>query len=268
MKQKNIYSKYACDDKLKIYAEAPLNKAQYQKMIENAKPRYMDNYYNAPRYRRKKDEKAFNNLLDNYYTDYNKIKNKYNFDEYEQNQETLPEEQNNNNFDYDQFQIKKRNLYSLFLSYDIPDINEINFDLTDNLINKMYDGKNDTLLKNTQTKEDYNFRLNSSINQFKKNDNKTEKERKVPSNHEEETSQIDSKIEDEILYLDDENQENYDDNYLKLKYNDNKNSEEFPLLRDIIDSKYNKKFVAPTYEIPNTIEFKKYKKKNKIKRNK
>ena len=275
MKPRSFYSKYQCDDKLKIYTEAPLNNYQYQKMIENAKPRYMNDYYNTPKYNRRKDEKAFSNLLDNYYTDYKKLKNKYNFDGYEQTQETLPEEENNIDFDYEQFQIKKRNLYSLFLSYDMPDIDEINFDLTDNLINSMYNSKNETLLKNTQTKDDYNSRLNENINdQRYKKEKKNNNNRKEVINNDEQIDNIskneDSKINtinqdnvDEIFYLDDENQENYEDNYLKVKYNDKYNSEEFPILEDIINSKYDKEFEPPTYEIPNSFKIKKKKRKLK-----
>ena len=96
MKPSNIFSKYQCDDKLKIYSEVPLNNRQYKKMISNAKSRYMNDYYNTPRYNPKKDEKTFNNLLNSYYTDFNKLKKKYNFIEDEQDYEEEEEEQNNN----------------------------------------------------------------------------------------------------------------------------------------------------------------------------
>ena len=159
MKPKNMYSKYYCDNKLKIYTDVPLSNSQYQKMIENAKPRYMNDYYNTPKFNRRKDEKSFNNLLNSYYSDYKKLKNKYNFIEEEQNEEDYPEDQNNNYVDYEEFQQKKRNIYSLFLSNDTMDLDDINFDLTDNIINNMYDGRKETLLKNTQTNNDYNLRI-------------------------------------------------------------------------------------------------------------
>ena len=63
MNSRKLYSKYTCDNKLKIYTDVPLNKTQYQRMIDNARPRYMDDYYNAPKFNTRKDEKSFNNLL-------------------------------------------------------------------------------------------------------------------------------------------------------------------------------------------------------------
>ena len=107
MKPSNIFSKYQCDDKLKIYSEVPLNNRQYKKMISNAKSRYMNDYYNTPRYNPKKDEKTFNNLLNSYYTDFNKLKKKYNFIEDEQDYEEEEEEQNNN-VDYGEYNEKKK----------------------------------------------------------------------------------------------------------------------------------------------------------------
>ena len=160
MKPRSYYSKYQCDDKLKIYSEVPLNNYQYQKMIENAKPRYMNDYYNTPRYYQRKDEKTFNNLLNTYYNDYQKLKNKYNFIEDESNEEEDLEEENNMNYNEDEYQTKLKNLNLLFLSNDTSDIDGINFELTDKIINTLYNGKNDSLLKNTQTKDDYILRLN------------------------------------------------------------------------------------------------------------
>ena len=110
MKPRSFYSKYQCDDKLKIYSDIPLNNSQYQKMIENAKPRYMNDYYNSPRYFQRKDEKTFNNLLNTYYNDYQKLKNKYNFIEDELNEEENIEEENNMNYNEDEYQIKKKKL--------------------------------------------------------------------------------------------------------------------------------------------------------------
>ena len=167
MKQ-GLFSKYQCDNKLKIYTDAPLNNFQYKKMIENAKPRYMNDYYNAPKFNRRKNEKSFNSLLDSYFSDFKQMKKKYNFLEPEETQEEYLEEQNNY-IDYEEFENKKNTLYELFSSYDIPDIDQINFDLTDKLVRSMYNKKNDSLLKNTQTKDDYDLRLNDIENNPKYN---------------------------------------------------------------------------------------------------
>ena len=235
MKPSNIFSKYQCDDKLKIYSEVPLNNRQYKKMISNAKSRYMNDYYNTPRYNPKKDEKTFNNLLNSYYTDFNKLKKKYNFIEDEQDYEEEEEEQNNN-VDYGEYNEKKNNLYSLFLFNNMSDIDEINFDLTDNLINNLNKGKNNTLLKNTQTQKDYDLRLKELI--------------KLPNDDEEEEPNNSSKFpskknESEIFYLD--NIEIIDENYLKLE---NNNSSE--LFEDIIKSNNGKEYQPPLYVISNS----------------
>ena len=189
MKPRSYYSKYQCDDKLKIYSEVPLNNYQYQKMIENAKPRYMNDYYNTPRYYPRKDEKTFNNLLNTYYNDYQKLKNKYNFIEDESNEEEDLEEENNMNYNEDEYQTKLKNLNLLFLSNDTSDIDGINFELTDKIINTLYNGKNDSLLKNTQTKDDYILRLNfikkdPSSNTFMRKDNPNPEEKSIKEEEE------------------------------------------------------------------------------------
>ena len=189
MKQ-GLFSKYQCDNKLKIYTQVPLNNYQYKKMIENAKPRYMNDYYNAPKFNRRKNEKSFNYLLDSYFSDFKQMKKKFNFMEPEKTQEEYLEEQNNY-IDYDEFQNKKKSLYELFSSYDTPDIDQINFDLTDKIVRSMHSNKNDSLLKNTQTKDDYDLRLNDIENNpkynpsLRKNDQEPVEDSKVINNNEE-----------------------------------------------------------------------------------
>jgi hypothetical protein len=292
MKPRKIYSKYQCDNKLKIYTDIPLSNSQYQKMIENAKPRYMNDYYNAPKYNQRKEEKSFNNLLNTYYNDYKKLKNKYNFIEDEPNEEEYQEEENNFDYNNDEYQIKRRNLNLLFLSNDSPDMNEIKFDITDKIINTMYNGKNDSLLKNTQTKDDYILRLNyikkdPSSNLIMRNDKNNTEEKSIleedemivegedqnsklkkdknendDNNTNKESNNNNQIDENEIFYLDDEKQdENNDDNYLILKYNNN--SEEFPKFEDIINSNYNKEYQPPLYEIPKSVLIENEKNKNK-----
>ena len=170
--------KYQSEYKLDIYKEPSFNKSKYKDRIENAKPRYMNEYLNTPKFNRKGNEKSFNNLLNNYYSDFEKLKNKYNFVENDEYADDYPEE-DNNNLNFEKFQEKKIYLNDLFISYEMPDIEDINFDLTDYLINNLDKGKNDTILKNTQINTDYNLRLKEGNkmakgNYFYPNENKTE----------------------------------------------------------------------------------------------
>ena len=278
MRKRNLFNKYNCDNKLKIYSDLPLNNYQYKRMIENARPRYLNEYYNAPKFSRKKDEKNFNKLLNSYYSDYRRLKNKYNFIPDESEKEEY-QDGKNNNMNYDEYVIKKRNLNILFGANGASDLDDINFDLTDKLINSMYNGKNDTLLKNTQTKDDYNLRLNGirieqeDENTMKeKEDNKegdilekdeyiNEKEEqkeeiKKENNNEEEDYITNNKNkeeeqnleEEEIPILDNDNLVNNEDNYLVLK--DNNNQEDFPMFKEIINHDYNKEYNPPCYEKP------------------
>ena len=76
MKRKNPSYKYQCDNKLKIYSDSPFNTSQYYRILNNAKPRYLNYYYKSPKINSKRDDKNFNGILNKYYNDYNKIKNK------------------------------------------------------------------------------------------------------------------------------------------------------------------------------------------------
>ena len=242
MKPSNIFSKYQCDDKLRIYSEVPLNNRQYKKMIDNAKPRYMNDYFNTPRYNPKKDEKTFNNLLNSYYSDYNKLKKKYNFIEDEQDYEE--EEEQNNNVDYGEYYEKRNNLYSLFLSNNMSDIDEINFDLTDNIVNNLNNGKNDTLLKNTQTQHDYDLRLNKLIPTY--NDKEPEVDNISKHTNPPKIDKPEEDISSDNVYLD--NTEVIDDNYLKLENNNNSSE----LFEDIIKFNNDKEYQPPLYVISNS----------------
>jgi len=156
MKRKNPSYKYQCDNKLKIYSESPFNTSQYYRKLNNAKPRYMNEYYKAPKYNSKRDDKNFNGILNKYYNDYNIIKNKYNVIE----DEPLEKEYTNyNRLDYNEYENRKNTINYLLFSYDSPEIDENTFDITDALVNEMYNGNEDTLLKNTQINNDYNKRL-------------------------------------------------------------------------------------------------------------
>ena len=304
MKGKKIkYSKYQNDDKLKIYKESSMNKFQYKQMIENAKPSFMNEYLNSSKNNRKSNEKNLNNLLNGYMNNYKKLKNKYNFIKNEDYQDDSEEE--NNYFNYEDFQEKKRDLNLLFLSYEIPVLENINFDLTDDLINNLNKGKNETLLRNTQINTDYNLRLkeanifkynyliekenkgeNKIENIEEENNNKQNKEQiqkesdkkniikeknyDINQKKEDEREKVENKktIEDEeeeIYYLDDDKQENNDDDYLILKYK-NDDFDGLHKFKDIINSNYNKEFELPLYEISKS-EINKYSQKEKEKKN-
>jgi hypothetical protein len=304
MKGKKIkYSKYQNDDKLKIYKESSMNKFQYKQMIENAKPRFMNEYLNSSKNNRKSNEKNLNNLLNGYMNNYKKLKNKYNFIKNEDYQDDSEEE--NNYFNYEDFQEKKRDLNLLFLSYEIPVLENINFDLTDDLINNLNKGKNETLLRNTQINTDYNLRLkeanifkynyliekenkgeNKIENIEEENNNKQNKEQiqkesdkkniikeknyDINQKKEDEREKVENKktIEDEeeeIYYLDGDKQENNDDDYLILKYK-NDDFDGLHKFKDIINSNYNKEFELPLYEISKS-EINKYSQKEKEKKN-
>ena len=256
--KKGLFSKYQCDNKLKIYINAPLSNSQYKKMIENAKSRYMNDYYNAPKFNRRNNEKSFNNLIESYFGDFRKMKKKYNLIEQEQSQEENSEEKNYIN--YEEFHNKKNIINKLFSSYDIPDFDEINFDLTDNIVRSLYDKKNDSLLRNTQTKDDYDLRLNDNNNDINNPNCNHPSSKGSQENVEDNTDNKDSgkvtsddeKEIDELFYLDNENQyDNNDDNYLKLNYNKN-NLDELPLFEDIINSDYDKRYDydPPLYQDP------------------
>ena len=276
MKQNKLFSKYQCDNKLKIYNKDPFNKLEYQKMINNARPRYMNDYFNNPIFNGEKNQKHFDSLLNNYYNDFKNIKNQFTFTENEQNPEEYEEDSNNNNYNYEEFQRKKSNLHTLFLSNDMTEREEIKFDLTDSLINCLYNGKNESLLKNTQTNNDYNLRLKYEkkfpkfnnyieLNSYDENNiqiRNENTEKNEPENEEKNEGESDelykkekvfiedNNIEDdEVYYLDYSNQEIKDENYLKLKFKNNK-SDNLQKFEDIINSDYNKEIELPLYDIP------------------
>ena len=259
MKLKNI-NQY--DKNFKINNAFSLSKNKYKKKIDNIKPRYMNDYYKNNTYKNKKKEKSFNDLLNNYYNNYKKIKNKYNFIEEESNYEKDEKKDNFNNVDHDEFEDKINNLYSLFITSVASDIDNITFDLTDKLINDMNDDNNDNLLKNTQTIDDYNLRLNQNIRPIKLSKNNDEKNILNVDGLNEKDSKFkkgnnlytinDENNKSNIIESDNkENLANKDDNYLILKGNNN--YDETPLLEDIMKYDYEIEYQPPYYEIPYSV---------------
>ena len=218
MKRKNPSYKYQCDNKLKIYSESPFNTSQYYRKLNNAKPRYMNEYYKAPKYNSKRDDKNFNGILNKYYNDYNIIKNKFNVIE----DEPLEKEYiNYNRLDYNEYENRKNTINYLLFSYDSPEIDENTFDITDALVNEMYNGNEDTLLKNTQINNDYNKRLEE------------ENELDAPSNqptlstHSKKINYMNEKLDDE-----NENKKKYEDDENKKEEEEEKISSNEPKLKN------------------------------------
>ena len=230
--QKNYYSKYQCDNKLSIYSNA-LNNSQYKKRIANVKSKYMQDFNNQPKMSKYCEEKNFNNLLTNYYQDYNMLKSKYNLNE--------TEESDKNEFDIneEEFLIKRQNIDKIF-SGDLFNIQDINFDLTDSLINELPREKNNniSLIKNTQIKEDYDMRLQESL----KN-----KKYIVPNEDEENENEGENEYEDNVnlqaennneIILEDNNNENNnnisrENNEINISEHNNKNNDDIKIFESM-----------------------------------
>ena len=296
MKRKNPSYKYQCDNKLKIYSESPFNTSQYYRILNNAKPRYMNDYYKAPKYNNKRDDKNFNVILNKYYNDYNNIKNMYNVI----GDEPVEKEYiNNNRFDYKEYEDKKKIINYLFFSYDSPKMGRSTFDTTDALVNEMYDGNEDTLLKNTQINNDYNKRLEEENeleanqptlsthskkgNKYEPDDdkNKKEEEEKISSNEpnlkqnnndiineENDNDNNDNNDNDnELDIIPGENKEEEDNEYF-LKFENNQNiDDELMMFEDIISNNFSKYYNPPYYKIPECIS-KEIEKENEEKKEK
>ena len=197
---RQLFSKYSCDDKLGIYSNSnvPKSNYQYKKAISRVRSKYMQDYNESKRISRYSEEKQFNNLLSNYYQDYNVLKSKYNF--------INEEEKDKNEYDIteEEYFMKKQKVEKIF-SGDLLDMNDFNFDFTDKLINDFPKENNYSLIKNTQLKDDYDFRLQG----FSKNNKYM-----VPN---------EDKIEDEENENENENEENNKENNNNININNLQN---------------------------------------------
>ena len=273
MKPGIFLPKYKLNQKLNVYTGAPVNKGFYERNLQKAKTIYMNKCCKTPKkFFRRKEDRAFNQLINNYYYDYNKFQKKHKF--IPQIQKPIKKQDNNINFN--QYELKKKNLSVLFFTYDSRNNEEANFDITDKLINSMFTGKDDTLIKTTQIRNDYEMRLNENkkkepkhnnfinddedknINNknkkkinfieenpsgdqsssIKNNDN-LKRNKKLKKESEEDFNQIYMKGGDIIL----------DDNYLEFSKNIYLDSE-LPLYKDIIDSNLRENYEPPTYKKP------------------
>ena len=276
MKPRGYLPRYKCDEKLNVYSGAPVNRGFYERNLNKARPIYLGNCFQSPRYySRKRKDRELNRVLSNYYDDYNKFKHKFKL-------KPKNPQLEKNNFNCNLYEIKQKNLSSTFFIYDSRNSKDADFTMTDDLINSMYDGKNSTLIKSTQNKKDYELRLigfkkkkkkkkpkdkfkyNNYIkeedyknnSEFKekaasgnqsssvKNESKLKRSENLKVNDEEEEEEKD----DEINYLKDGDKD-IDDNYLKLI----DNNIDSPLLKDILKSDFNVEYKPPKYQIPQSV---------------
>ena len=274
-------------EKKTIYTGGPVNRGFYERNLLKARPVYLNNCCKTPKYfYRRKQDRAFNQLINNYFEDYNKFQKAHKFIQKKQYKREESE------IDYNQYGLKRKNLSVMFFKYELMnnEDKEFNFELTDELIESMNNGKDDTLIKTTQIKNDYEKRLNGNkrrepqynnfINNIEDNKDKDKvedinklKREKVQFKEEissgDQSSQIKNKSktikkkeeEENIFYLDNGDLI-IDDNYLEFSNNIylDKNS---PLLKDIINSNFKDDYTVPEYNIPQSAVDKKEKEKQK-----
>ena len=155
------------NNKSKFNSYAPFNQENYKRNLNKSKKLYMDEYDRLKQqiYKRRQD-REFHEVLSNYYNDFNKLSKKHPF--LKNNQNFIKPKQQET-FDYNQYEMKKKNINALFFKYDNSN-NDLNFDFTDELINSMNDGNNKSFLNSFEIKQDYNKRLAL----YKKNEIKNE----------------------------------------------------------------------------------------------
>ena len=270
----NLYSRnYFNYEQLDEYSDVgEINNKEYKKKLRNVKPRYLEIFKNKNKRSKFMEDKYFNNLMTSYIEDYNKLKNKYHFKD--------DEDMKNTNIEIDKkdYDLKKQDINKIF-SGNILDIKDFNFDICDNLINEIPKDDNITLLKSTQNKEDYEYRLQgiakNKKNETLKEENEEEdmvnikgkdsgnliingKDKKDKNNNDVKNNKNiinennmndnneDNKAKESEVYIENDAQFKENDNYLKL--NQQKLDDDLPLLYDILSSNYNKNYKIPFYE--------------------
>ena len=153
------YKTYKPKEKIKVYSGAPVNQGFYERNLNQAKKLYMTEYDRLKQqiYKRKQD-REFHDILDNYYNDYNKFVKKHKFLKNYEDYNKYKEQQT---LDFNQYEFKKKNIRALFFKYDNNE-NDLNFDVTDDIIESMNDGNSMTFLKSMEIKDDYEKRLNGN----------------------------------------------------------------------------------------------------------
>lgn len=270
----NLYSRnYFNYEQLNEYSDVgEINNKEYKKKLRNVKPRYLEIFKNKNKRSKFMEDKYFNSLMTSYIEDYNKLKNKYHFKD--------DEDMKNTNIEIDKkdYDLKKQDINKIF-SGNILDIKDFNFDICDNLINEIPKDDNITLLKSTQNKEDYEYRLQgiakNKKNETLKEENEEEdmvnikgkdsgnliingKDKKDKNNNDVKNNKNiinennmndnneDNKAKESEVYIENDAQFKENDNYLKL--NQQKLDDDLPLLYDILSSNYSKNYKIPFYE--------------------
>ena len=138
------------------YSGAPVNQGFYARNLSKSRKLYMDQYDRLKQQiLKRREDHEFQEVLSNYYNDFNKLAKKHPFlKTYEDDNKTKETDP----FDFNQFELKKKNINALFFKYDNSE-NDFNFDATDKLIESMDDGNNISLLMSLELKADYKKRL-------------------------------------------------------------------------------------------------------------
>lgn len=143
-------------NKLKSYEDIPVNQGFYNQNLLRAKKLYLTEYDRIKQQiNKRREDYEFQKVLSNYYNDFNKLSKKH---PYLNKCEKCDDPKDQNEIDFNQYEIKKKNINALFFKYDNKE-DELNFDITDELIESMNDGDNKTLLNCFEIKEDYKRRL-------------------------------------------------------------------------------------------------------------
>ena len=137
-------------NKLKSYEDIPVNKGFYNQNLLRAKKLYLTEYDRIKQQiNKRREDYEFQKVLSNYYNDFNKLSKKHPYLDLNKC-EKCDDPKDQNEIDFNQYEIKKKNINALFFKYDNKE---------DELIESMNDGDNKTLLNCFEIKEDYKRRL-------------------------------------------------------------------------------------------------------------
>ena len=110
MKHKNNRSKYN--------SYAPFNQGNYIRNLNKSKKLYMDEYDRLKQQiNKRRQDREFHEVLSNYYNDFNKLSKKHPF---LKNNDNYIKPKQPETFDFNQYELKKKNINALFFKYDNP----------------------------------------------------------------------------------------------------------------------------------------------------
>ena len=156
--KRNNPKPYNQNPKLNVYSGAPVNQGFYKRNLGKAKKLYMDEYDRLKQQiLKRRQDREFQNILSNYYDEYNKLAKKH---PYLCKNVNYNEPQEQKTFNYNQYEIKKKSINAIFFKSDNNE-NDFDFKKTDDLIESMYDGRNISYLNSLEIKKDYNKRLST-----------------------------------------------------------------------------------------------------------